>query len=269
MRHLIGLLLLTSLLAACTEEDTPNTTDTGMSGDLGGDGGDLTPRDRWVDLIRGDRFPKLVLEIDHTEGLAFRSSVESSLVTALGGLLDKPGGITLTEDDTLAPRGSDYAWSFAELDSLARERFDLEVPSDTIRIHVLLLDGHYDKDTAQGKTLGLAWSHTYLVLFKDSLESACSQALLNTEQVCTEVELGVTLHEVGHLIGLVNNGLAMTADHEDPEHEGHDVNDTCLMYWAFESSIGVDRVVSQLTGGGSLDFDDACRNDIAAIRDAP
>jgi hypothetical protein len=224
--------------------------------------------------IRGDIFRRLVLEIDSVPGFEPRSSVEDDLLAGLGPILDKPLGISSMRDDALTSMGADHVWTFDELDDLAKATFDLPVSVDTTRMHVLFVDGSYEKDTASSKILGIAWGGKNLVMFKQTIENLCQQApLLIRERVCEAAELGIWTHETGHLLGLVDNGLPMVSNHRDPDssHGRHDASDDCIMYWAYEGQSIIDLFRDRFLGGNDagLGFDQACLADIAAVRDAP
>lgn len=233
-------------------------------------GGAVTPRPRFHDYIRGDRHTRLVLEVDSVAGFEPRTSTQDAVRAQLVPLLDKPGGISVTRDGTIASRGADHAWTFAELDALAKETFDLQVEADTTKMHVLFVDGHSADDTSGGKILGLAWAHTHLVIFKKTIEDMCRSGISAalSERLCANAEHGVWIHEIGHLLGLVANGLPMVHDHKDPDHGAHDRSQDCVMYWAYDSGTLVDDLRSRLLGGNDaqLDFDAACRDDVAALR---
>lgn len=225
------------------------------------------PRPLFERYIRGDLDRRLVIELDAVSGIGPRPAAVTDVVARLSGLLDKPDGIQLVPSDTLATRGRDHAWTFADLAALARERFDDDPTPGTVAMHVLWVDGHYETDSSTSVTLGLAWGHRHIVMFHDTIEAACDGLILR-EQVCTAAQTSVWLHEVGHVIGLVDNGLPMVRPHRDADHGAHDASDQCLMYWAFEGRGGVQILRDRLLGGGAMiDFDDACRADIAAIRD--
>lgn len=261
--------LLTSALlgSACGE---PPFRSVVADGGAGADGGDTRSRPRFEDYIRGDRFAKLVLELDYVAGQEPRSASESKIIETLGGVLAKPGGITFARHAQIASRGADHAWSFSELDALAKETFDVPVDPDTTKMHVLFVDGHSDKDSQGGKVLGLAWAHTHLVIFKKTIEDACRSGLTGAlaEKVCEDAEKGVWVHELGHLLGLVDNGLAMATPHSDPNHPAHDRSDACVMFWAYDTGNFLDELRSRVIGGTAspLDFDDACLADLAAVR---
>ena len=69
--------------------------------------------------------------------------------------------------------------------------------------------------------------------FKDSVDEA--QGLFGRPS-SEEVERAVSVHEAGHLLGLVNLVYTSNYDHEDPEHPHHSNNDNSVMYWAIESN---------------------------------
>ena len=73
------------------------------------------------------------------------------------------------------------------------------------------------------------------------------------------------VHEVGHLLGLVNLVYQSPVDHEDPDHPGYLGNDDSVMYWAIES---VD-VGNFIFGSWPNDFDNDDRNDLAGLADDP
>jgi hypothetical protein len=192
------------------------------------------------------------------------------VVDTLRGAVAKPGGVSVTRDQMALPRkGSSYEWTQSELFQLADSTFTLPRAADTVRMHVLFLDGQFNG----GQVLGLAWSSTHLVVFKETIERQCRSGLGATlgDQVCEAAEQGVWVHELGHLLGLVNNGLPMVTPHQDAAHPGHDGNEGCVMYWAFDTSSSLDKVARQFLGGEAvnLQFDDACKADLAVGRGAP
>ena len=264
--------------AACAS-DSNGDPGGGGGGDGGGPGGgpdaasDPGPDvpDRVSDYVLHDEHTRLVIEVDFARGMAPRDAVEGDVRDGFQELLGKPDGVEVTRDQELEPRGSDPAWSPAELRELADSTYDLEVDSGTTKMHTVFVDGHSDQDSDQGVILGLQFDR-HIILFKETIEDACTGSVLGPvlqERACRETERAIWAHEFGHAIGLVDNGLPMAQDHKDPEHGAHDESDDCIMYWAYQGGALGGRIRDRLTSGESvtLDFDEACLADVAALRD--
>ncbi len=215
-------------------------------------------------FARATPYSKLVIELDSIEGFE-PSNIDAKMVEHLTPLVDKPGGIQIVRDQTIAARGEDHLWSFDEVKTLFAEHKTLELAGDQTRIHVIFVDGGYEDDTASGKTLGLAWS-TNVVMFQQSILNACSKPLLST-QLCPLAEQAILLHEFGHVLGLVNNGAPLTAGHQDTEHGRHCSNPDCIMYWEYEGAKVFEILQEKLLANDDkfLTLDADCKADLAAI----
>jgi hypothetical protein len=217
--------------------------------------------------VRSDVYRRLVLEVDSVPGFVPRTSSCDRIEERLAEVVDKPDGVIVTLDGSIASRGVDHAWTFEELDALANQTFDLFVTADTVKMHVLFVDGRYD--ARGGTVLGLAWGQQHIAIFRRTLDEHCGGgAPLFGDTLCEDAELAIWVHEVGHLLGLVDNGLPMVANHEDGEHPGHDVSQDCVMYWAYEGDALFTKLSDQLVGTGdaALDFCPHCLADLAAVR---
>lgn len=238
----------------------------------GEDGGATAEPPLWEAHIRSDVYRKLVIEVDVTRGFAPESGVLDQVFAGFAALLDKPDGIEVVLDDAdLEPVGETHAWDFEALSELAEQTMDLELAPDVDRIHVLWIDGHDESDGDNGAAvLGLAWGHRQIAMYKQTLSSGCDQLLpALAGDVCRDAEIAVLTHEVGHVIGLVDNGLPMIRDHRDPDHGHHDISQDSVMYWAHENDSLFDTLLERVQGGAdsALGFDDNCLADIAAVRD--
>ncbi|HEX8539425.1 MAG TPA: hypothetical protein VF664_18310 [Cystobacter sp.] len=266
------------LVSACERTASPGDADAGTLTDGGAgsppppgepipDAGTSVNAPRFEHYIRRQPYPRMVLEVDGWGGYTPTASVAEKLRQGLLGLLDKES-IEVRVDQAFPGKGADHAWANDELLRLAEQTGTLEVASGTIKLHVLLVDGHSAMDTNEGKVLGLAFPWTHLVLFRQTMDTLCNRG--SPLNQCARAELGVWAHEVGHQLGLVDNGLAMSRAHKDAEHGAHDSSDQCVMYWAYESSAGLEALLSGLLGDqANLGFDAACLADLNAVKTRP
>lgn len=248
-KGLVFALFLTLLVSAC--------------GDDAGEGS----LSRVQGYLKGDRFTRLVLEVDSVDGFGPMEEAEQGMIDKIRPLVDKPDGVEAVHDQTIVSRGEDHAWSVEELDELADETDTLSVGDNTTKMHVLFVDGHYEEDSDDGKVLGLAWGNQNIAIFKKTIRDNC-QGVLSGDRLCRFAEQAIYTHEVGHVLGLVNNGVPIQSNHQDVEHGHHCNNDKCVMYWAYEGTRLFDVLRDRLGGdGGALEFDAACKEDLAALRE--
>lgn len=255
------------------DSSDPATTGPGVTTDEAGTsttGPDVEPPIVPADFIRAEPYSRLVLEVDAARGWAPRAEAMTAIPDALDAVLDKPDGVQAVLDATLEPVGEDHVWTFSELNALAEATADLEVEANTVKMHVLFVDGSYAGDDPDAVILGLAWGRSKLALFSQTIAVSCQGQVGPglEERLCAGTERSVWVHEIGHLLGLVDNGTPMITDREDPDHPHHDINEDCVMYWAAERQNAVQHLASKLIDSdiAYLDFDDACLADIAAVR---
>ena len=197
-------------------------------------------------LLRPSPSGTLVVEISSEDGAAPADGTLRHLANVLVDVTGK--GVTIERGATPPSRG---AWSSADVRAAARA--SASVPQgDPAVIRLLFVHGqHAESDTI----LGVAVNGDTAAVFVDRVRDSASPLV-----GAGAIETAVTVHEVGHLLGLVD--LAIDRDREDPEHPGHSSNRGSVMYWAVESSL----VLDLLTGGPPRDFDADDRADLAAIR---
>jgi predicted Zn-dependent protease len=135
---------------------------------------------------------------------------------------------------------------------------------DTATFYFVWLDGYYRDATGVNKdVLGVSLGTTgVLAMFKPVIAGTGSGAPgLNVEHY---VEQATIVHEFGHAAGLVNNGLAQAAAHDDAAHEGHCTNQDCVMYWAIEGTGGaISYVQKSLLASNTILYGKECLDDAA------
>lgn len=239
--------------------------DAGTHADGGGDAG-VTVHPQILAFLRADAASNLLIEVDAADGAGPSDAVLDAFGSVIDSVADKPEGVRWQRDEVL-PSHAEMPWTFGELQSLAASRASLD-PGAGVRLHLLYVDGEY----MNRNVLGIVVSTDAIVMFRDTLRRVCERAILSPlmrESLCETAEISVLTHEFGHVIGLVNAGLPMVADHEDPEHPKHDRDPDCVMYFAYEGETGVENLLGGLLGGersGPLTYCDASLADIRAAQ---
>jgi len=135
---------------------------------------------------------------------------------------------------------------------------------DTATFYFVWLDGYYrDAMGVNKNVLGVSLVTTgVLAMFKPVIAGTGSGTPgLNVERY---VEQATIVHELGHAAGLVNNGLAQAAAHDDAAHEGHCTNQDCVMYWAIEGTSGaISYVQKSLLASNTILYGKECLDDAA------
>lgn len=209
----------------------------GLSGCIGGDGsvsifgdGDEPfgiPGGLALACLRSSGFDSMVVEIDYSTGYSPDSSTISTLKARLQQVCDKPGGIEIELSQTdFDHQGS---WSADDIREKGREtREGVPQDGDSLRWHLLFPSGSYEKDGV----LGVAVDASTAAVFLDDVRDA--EPVLQRPSA-EQIEEAVTIHEVGHLLGLVNLVYQSPRPHEDANNPGHSNNEDSVMYHAVES----------------------------------
>jgi len=122
-----------------------------------------------------------------------------------------------------------------------------------------------DGQPQQQGPIGIAYSSSTDVIFEQAIRDAATP-LVSAQ----EIEQAAMVHEVGHLLSLVNLTYHSPRPHEDPNHPGHSSDPNSVMYWAIDN-VGV----ATLLGGHTqpptgFDPDDlADLNDVKAGKLGP
>jgi hypothetical protein len=167
----------------------------------------------------------------------------------------KPGGIALTLDGDVAPVNSGATrWTTDQLLAFQSANRKAKTSGDTIVLQVLYLDGSLASDsTALAVTVG----PDLVAVFKDRVVATAPADE-------SAAESSVLVHELGHVLGLVNQPDLMVTPHEDLQHPGHCNNRLCVMFWELEVHAPAGAVEPHGAEFPPLDYDDNCKADLRA-----
>jgi hypothetical protein len=197
--------------------------------------------------------PRLVVEIDAVRGKAPQSETVALVGSRLEAVADKPEGIDVLPPATIPP--GDGAWTFDELRSAEARHRDTHSTAGRASLYLLFVDGTPPRSGA----IGVTYSASSAAIFVDQIADA-STLLVGA----AAIERAATVHEVGHLLSLLNFGYRSPRDREDPEHPHHSTNERSVMYWAVDN-VGVVTILGGRTAPPTeFDADDLA--DLAAVR---
>lgn len=205
------------------------------------------------ELLSAADYSALRLEIQYVEGFAPPSSSVNYLRNFLEERLNKPGGITITLNEVVSEGLSVY--SIDKIREIEDEQRTAYTEGNTIAAYFYFVDGAYQTNQ---NVLGVAHRNTSMVIFQEKIQELSG----GLGQVSTELlTSAVMAHEFAHILGLVDVGTPMVTDHKDEANGAHCDNQECLMYFAVESSSGLDDLFGMSTPP-SLDTN--CLADLAA-----
>lgn len=196
--------------------------------------------------LRPSESSRIVLEIRSQAGAEPNQATVDHLRRVLGEVSAKP--VVRSGGDI--PGGA-RQWTAEAIRDLA-DASGVGQRRDGAVMRILFLRGGFaDSDTA----LGVSVRSDVAAVFADKVDEGAG--LVGDR---ARIEDAVTVHEAGHLLGLVD--LFLSTGRQDPEHPGHSPNRESVMYFAVESTL----VGSVLDGGPPTEFDAADRQDLATIR---
>lgn len=220
----------------------------------------------YQDVVGGAPYTRLVIQVDHAPGHAPSEAAKTHLLMTLQNVTRK-SEIAWDIKETLPAQAR--TWTADDLLAVERELRRTQHEAPTALLHVLYPAGTYQGGGAAGVTISGPVLGP-VVVFLDVLRELRvgtplgSLPFPNPGPAVDVLERSTLLHEAGHAMGLVNNGLPMVKAREDLENEGHTTNPRSVMYWAVESENGLRQYL--LRDGSVPDAFDA--DDLADLRSA-
>lgn len=196
--------------------------------------------------LRPDESDQVLVDVHSQAGAEPRSATLDHLVSVLGQVSGKSVSVSRS-----AVGGGGQRWTAQAIRDLA-DSVSPAQSRDRSVLTLLYLRGEF----ADGENVvGVAVRSDVAAVFGDKVAEAAG-VLGNP----AAVEDAVSMHEIGHILGLVD--LVLETGRQDPEHPGHSPNRESVMYYAVESTL----IGTILEGGPPRDFDRADLDDLARIR---
>lgn len=247
------LLLLLSLLLAvmqvsCSDTMTGNDSDNDQDQPFTFDARQ-SPGASALDFLTDDDFDHLTVEIQYMSGYRPTDVALDNLQTFLEQRLNK-SSVTIAEPKVIPALGQN-SYSASQIRELEHEYRQVYPEENHLAAYFIVLDGEWDVSNV----LGIAYYNTSMALFGKTIEDT-SDGLFQYRR--SDIETTVMNHEVGHIIGLVNNGVEMQTDHQDPDHGAHCDEQSCLMYYAVRTT----DFFANVFDGNIPELDEACIMDL-------
>lgn len=216
------------------------------------------------EVIGGAPFTDLVVEIDHAPGRAPSPAAQNHLVEQLRAVTSKTR-VSVLVQETLPDDPKE--WTAQALVDLERSTRTTEHDAPVAVLHVLYPAGTFQNNSdATGVTitgLGVASVTVFLDRIAEFETGVLPDPLPYPNDAIVEIEKATLLHEAGHGMGLVNNGLPMVRPHEDAANPGHSSNPESVMTATVDQLSGIRESLLR-DGTLPLTFDADDRADLRA-----
>jgi hypothetical protein len=242
MKRIIPILLIVALLGGCRKE-TVSTSASGPNSTIDKQSVGQSANQ----LLSANTYTILNLEIQYAPGMKPQDQSITNLVNFLSAYLNKPAGINVTQKQVSSIGAATV--NTQEVANFEDKTRSIYTAGNSISVWVYFADADYSTTYVAA----ISFWNTSICVFEKTIQAKTGGV---NQASRTKVESGALLHEMGHLLGLVNTGTAMVKPHEDAGHKAHCTNTSCLMYYAIQTS-GLMSLNNSVPG---LDID--CVNDL-------
>ncbi|UCH90182.1 MAG: hypothetical protein JSV49_05970 [Thermoplasmata archaeon] len=217
--------------------------------------------------LKNDFYNEIIIEVDYMEGTMPDTGTLDYLVDLLDDVCEK-NAIDYEISDEMDDSDQQVDYSIADIEQLKNKYQDYQNYMDTAVIHILFLNGYYEDSSI---TLGVSYHAGSCAIFKDRVDSIRIPRDARPFVSTDDFETSVVVHEVGHLLGLVNLNYDSDYSHEDKIHDSpnHCKNESCVMYYALEHSRESfrDKIYEQEDPRPPRTFGFYCMQDLEKLRE--
>jgi hypothetical protein len=209
-------------------------------------------------IIRSSPYPNLVIEADYYPGSAPEAGVLTFLQNHLLSVTAKTSATISPLSNEIASPASKTSYSESDIRTIEAANRGTHTSGDTVSLYLLFLNGPLSTDPTPAITVGLSYEGTGYAMFQSVLAANAGGA--DSPYSLLKLEESDVIHEIGHLMGLVNLSIGMVTPHQDPGHSYHCNNPNCALYYSL-----LDRTTTPPVYP-NLSYDANCLNDINAAK---
>lgn len=178
-------------------------------------------------LLTASPYEALQIDINYMPGFSADTASINNLVIFLKKYLNKPDGINVFQHQIAASNKS--ILTTPEIVNIeVRNRAFFTSPG-LLCIHILITDGSF----TNLETFATSYWNTSICIFGRTIKDNSDGPFFVTKSRLLST---VLQHEMGHLLGLVDQGSPMQQNHKDVANGAHCSNTNCLMHYTINTN---------------------------------
>ena len=203
-----------------------------------------------TEFLKSDSYPKLYVEIDYVKGFKPSNKSIDRLKSFLEAVINKPKGIIIDINDEISSplityRGRNFV-------SIEENNRDVYTNGSTISAYLQILNGKIYQSNSAGSNC----YNTSAAIMAEQIQTV-SDTLDNVN--FDSAFSYVLIHEVGHMLGLVDIGTPMVMNHSFNNLAGHCSNESCIMWPDLKS-----QAITFFEDDAHLGLGNFCQQDLLA-----